>query len=167
MKKEFPHINSTGFKTPENYFEALEENILAKIALQKKISKQNPFQVPENYFGSIDDAILEKVSNQKIEVKVIPLYKKKFIRYAAAVAAVFVLAISIFQFNNNSLNTADDFFTFSSFIESDYLDLSIIDFEYLLSDEMLNDETFLTSLGKDEIEEYLLYELDDTYLLYE
>lgn len=167
MKKELPYIKSTGFKTPENYFETLEENILAKIALQEKISKQNSFHVPANYFDSIDDAIFEKASNQKSEVKVIPLYKKKFIRYAAAVAAVFILVVSIFQFNNTSFTTSGDHLTFSSLIENDFIDLSIIDFEYLLTDEMLNDETFLSYLSNDELEEYLLYEIDDTNLLYE
>lgn len=168
MKKEFKNIKTPGFKTPDNYFETLEQTMLDKIKLEETISKQKPFQIPDGYFETFEKSFLDKIDSQKASIKVIPLYKKKVIQYAAAVAAIFIVALSIFKFNDNHLTTATDhYFTYSTLIESDYIDLSSIDFEYLLTDEMLNDESFLSYLSNDELEDYLLYELDDTYLLYE
>ncbi len=167
MKKELPHIKSPGFKVPKNYFETLEEQILDKIALQEVASGENPFQVPAGYFESNAEKAFAKAIQSDKTVKVIPLHKKKFVRYAAAVAAVVLIAVSIFQFQDLNQNSADESFTFSTLIESDFIDLSLIDFEYLLTDEMLDNEMILSSLNKDEIEDYLMNELDDTYLLYD
>jgi len=167
MKKELPHIKSPGFKVPENYFETLEAQLLDKIALQEVASGENPFQVPAGYFESSAEKAFAKAIQSEKTVKVIPLYKKKFIRYAAAVAAVLLIAVSVFQFQNLNQITTDESFTLSTLIENDFIDLSLIDFEYLLTDEMFDNEMILLSLNKDEIEDYLLNELDDTYLFYD
>jgi hypothetical protein len=167
MKKELPHIKSPGFKVPENYFETLEAQLLDKIALQEVASGENPFQVPEGYFESSAEKAFAKAIESEKTVKVIPLYKKKFIKYAAAVAAVLLIAVSVFQFQNLDQITNDESFTLSTLIENDFIDLSLIDFEYLLTDEMFDNEMILLSLNKDEIEDYLLNELDDTYLFYD
>jgi len=167
MKKEFPNIKSPGFKVPENYFETLEEQLLDKIALQEAASRQNPFQVPSGYFEDNAENAFAKAVKPQQAVKVIPLYKKEIFRYAVAVAAVVLLVVSVFQFQNLKPFTTDESFTYSTLIESNFIDLSIIDFEYLLTDEMLDDEMILSSLNKDEIEDYLMHDLDGTYLLYE
>jgi hypothetical protein len=167
MKKELPHIKSPGFKIPENYFETLEEQILDKIALQEMSSKQNPFQVPSDYFENNAEKAFAKAIKAGKQVKVIPLYKKEIFRYAVAVAAVVLLVVSVFQFQSQKPFTTDESFTYSTLIENDFIDLSLIDFEYLLTDEMLDDEMILSSLNKDEIEDYLMNDLNGTYLLYE
>lgn len=167
MKKELPNIKSSGFKIPENYFESLDEQILAKITLQELAPKQNPFQIPSGYFETNAEKAFAKAVKPQQQVKVIPIYKKNIFRFAASVAAVILIAVSVFQFQNLNQNKTDEYFTLSTLIESDFIDLSLIDFEYLLTDEMLDGELILSSINKDELEDYLLNELDNTYLLYE
>lgn len=162
-----PHIKSPSFKIPENYFETLEEQILGKIALQKVASRQIPFQVPSGYFENNTEKVFANAIKPQKVVKVISLYKKNIFRYAAAVAAVVLIAVSVFQFQNLNQNTSDEYFTFSTLIESDFIDLSLIDFEYLLTDEMLEEQSILSNIKSDEIEDYIKSEIDDAYLLYE
>jgi hypothetical protein len=167
MKKELPHIKSPGFKIPENYFETLEEQLFDKIALQEVAVRKNPFQVPAGYFETSAEKAFAKAVKIQQPVKVVPLYKKEIFRYAVAVAAVVLIVVSVFQFQKINEITTDESFTFLTLIESDFIDLSLIDFDYLLSDEMLDGTLNLSSINKDEIEDYLMNDLDDTYFLYE
>lgn len=167
MKKDLPHIKSPGFKIPKNYFETLEEQLLDKIALQEVTSDKNPFQVPAGYFDGITEAVITQTSEKKPNPKVIPLYKKKYIKYAVAIAALVLVALMVFEFKNPVPSTSESFFTSSTLIESDYLDLSLIDIEYLITDDMLDEQQFLSAINQQELEDYLLYELEDNDLLYE
>lgn len=167
MIKDLPHIKSPGFKTPDNYFDSLKEQVMLKMALEERVSKNNPFQVPAGYFDGITEAVISQTSEKKPITKVIPLYNKKIIKYAAAVAALVLVAVTVFEFKNPVLSTSESFFTSSTLIESDYLDMSLIDIEYLVTDDMLDEQQFLSAINQQELEDYLLYELEDNDLLYE
>jgi len=55
MKKE--NLNNTkqsGFKTPNNYFNTIEDQIMSQISLEK-IDKNSGFKVPDNYFDTIEE----------------------------------------------------------------------------------------------------------------
>src|SRR5690606_32741919 len=139
MKKELPHIKSPGFKIPENYFETLEEQITAKIALQEVASNQNAFHNPSEYFTNNIEKAFAKATQPQHPVKVIPLYKKNIFRYAAAVAAVLLIAVSLFQFQNLIPSATEGNISYSTLVENNYLDLSLIDIEYLITDEVLEE----------------------------
>lgn len=145
------NIKNSGFKTPENYFEGLEESVMNQLKLEEKI-KESGFKAPDNYFKGIEDTIFEKV---KPEPKVISIFSKRNLFYAASIAAVFVLMFSVF-INKNGL-TFEDLETAS--IE-DYLyieDIDTYELAALLTEDELNSEYFIeTELSDDSIEDYLL-----------
>ena len=103
MNKDNLHnIKDSGFKTPKNYFDGLEDSILNQIKLQEKVEDAG-FKVPDNYFDSLDDKILDKVTHKP---KVISLFTKRNLLYASSIAAALVLMFNIIG-NKNDI-TFDD-----------------------------------------------------------
>ena len=120
MKKENLHnIKQSGFKTPDNYFNTIEDQIISQISLEK-IDKNSGFKVPDNYFDTIEDNILSKTK----ETKIFKLFNKKTIITVASIAAMFVLF-----FNLNPFKTQVTF---------DSLDTETVE-AYILNEVELND----------------------------
>ncbi|MBB3122574.1 hypothetical protein FHS04_000062 [Mesoflavibacter sabulilitoris] len=120
MKKENLHnIKQSGFKTPDNYFNTIEDQIMSQISLEK-IDKNSGFKVPDNYFDTIEDNILSKTK----EIKIFKLFNKKTIVTVASIAAMFVLF-----FNLNPFKTQVTF---------DNLDTDTVE-AYILNEVELND----------------------------
>lgn len=120
MKKENLHnIKQSGFKTPDNYFNTIEDQIIFQISLEK-IDKNSGFKVPDNYFDTIEDNILSKTK----ETKIFKLFNKKTIVTVASIAAMFVLF-----FNLNPFKTQVTF---------DNLDTDTVE-AYILNEVELND----------------------------
>tara|TARA_Y100001963_G_C6657892_1_gene389001 strand:+ start:184 stop:660 length:477 start_codon:yes stop_codon:yes gene_type:complete len=120
MKKENLHnIKQSGFKTPDNYFNTIEDQIISQISLEK-IDKNSGFKVPDNYFDTIEDNILSKTK----ETKIFKLFNKKTIVTVASIAAMFVLF-----FNLNPFKTQVTF---------DNLDTDTVE-AYILNEVELND----------------------------
>ncbi len=120
MKKENLHnIKQSGFKTPDNYFNTIEDQIMSQISLEK-IDKNSGFKVPDNYFDTIEDNILSKTK----ETKIFKLFNKKTIVTVASIAAMFVLF-----FNLNPFKTQVSF---------DNLDTDTVE-AYILNEVELND----------------------------
>ena len=150
MKKENIHnIKSSGFKTPDNYFESINDQILERLNDKEIISASETtgFMVPKDYFDSVETTILEKLESQP-ETPVIALKSRRILYYVAGIAASFVLLLSLF-FNNedkiniNAIDTAsienylfqedytnDDLATLfitDNISEADFIDITISD----------------------------------------
>lgn len=127
MKNDKLHnINSSGFKTPDNYFESFENKILNEIS-DKVITKHVEsagFSVPKDYFETIDNAVLNKINSE--EKPVIKLRNKTTLYYVAGIAASFILLFGL-VFNTNKTVTMDA------------LDTASIE-NYLFQQEYSNDE---------------------------
>ena len=120
MKKEnLNNIKQSGFKTPDNYFNTIEDQIMSQISLEK-IDKNSGFKVPDNYFETIEDNLLNKTKKPKV----INLFNKKTIITVASIAAMFVLF-----FNLNPFKTQVTF---------DNLDTETVE-AYILNEVELND----------------------------
>lgn len=120
MKKEnLNNIKQSGFKTPDNYFNTIEDQIMSQISLEE-IGKDSGFKTPDNYFDTIEDNILSKTK----ETKIIKLFNKKTIITVASIAAMFVLF-----FNLNPFKTQVTF---------DNLDTDTVE-AYILNEVELND----------------------------
>ena len=91
-KNKLHNIKDSGFKTPKNYFDGLEDSIMNQIKLKGKIESTG-FKAPDNYFESLDDKILGKVAHKP---KVISLFTRRNLFYASSIAAALVLMFSIF-----------------------------------------------------------------------
>ncbi|GGD23943.1 hypothetical protein [Hyunsoonleella pacifica] len=157
MKNKNLHsTKTTGFKTPEGYFDDLDEKLLQYIKSDDLSVDKIPsgFKVPEHYFEGIEDNIITAVSKEK-DTKVIPLFSKKNIRYVSSIAASVLLLISLFIFNNKP--EFDDLETQT--VENYIIDANISSYEIasLLSEDDINEHTFITNDIEDEtIEAYLL-----------
>lgn len=167
MKRNNLHnIKSTGYKTPEDYFDSLEDAIFSKLSVDHISSKFHTtgFKVPESYFETLDAKILKNVSKNR-SASVIPIFNWKKVAYLSGIAASLVLAFNIFFNNSNSL-TFDDLETAS--IEN-YLmneDLNADDIAPYMSTNELNAANFVeTKINTSDIEDYLLQNSDVEHLI--
>lgn len=166
MKNSNLHNLAPGFTSPKDYFDNIESQIMDRVSLSTKVSSRNAFKVPENYFEELDSRILDNtLASARKESKVFSIFRNTTLRYAASVAAILLIFISIFQFQKaqdfKNISTAH----ISSYIDSGYLDYSDIDFEALLTDEMLDDVSLFSSLSQDELFDYLSYDVDESQLI--
>ena len=103
MKK---NLKTTGFRTPEKYFDDFEAELFARIS-QENFPNSSGFQVPSNYFDNLEAKVLAQEISLKKQAKVISLYPKRYIAYAAAIAASLIIGIVLFNWkqNNSTIDT--------------------------------------------------------------
>jgi len=150
-KNKLHNIKNSGFKTPKNYFDGLEDSIMNQIKLNEKIDDTG-FKVPDNYFESLDDVIINKVSQKP---KVISLFTKRNLFYASSIAAALVLMFSIF-INKNDLTFDDlEVASIENYIYEEEFDT--YELASLLTEEELNTDNFIdTDYTGEALEDYLL-----------
>ena len=149
-------IKSTGFKTPDDYFDSFSESVLGKLYNESQLEsiEGSGFKHPDNYFDSLEENILKKLDNNK-ETKVIKLRTKRLLLYASSVASAILLLFNLSIFENKT--SFDNLETET--VENYLLDENISSYEIaaLLNDDELEDVIILDhNLNEDNIEEYLL-----------
>jgi len=96
--------NSNVFEVPVSYFEELTEMIETRIALEEINLPSRGFAVPENYFETLQSRINSKIATDEIkpkEAKIIPLWKKGFVKYASAACFVLIASFGVYFYQNN------------------------------------------------------------------
>ncbi|WP_372935646.1 hypothetical protein [Seonamhaeicola sp.] len=163
MKKNRIHnIKESGFKTPEGYFNSLENNIMSELKL-KELATKSGFNTPNNYFDTLENNILDKVTEEKAP-KVIQLFSRKNIIYASSIAAAILLLFNLSIFENKpSFDNLDN-----ETVENYILNENIETYEIasLLSDDELTEENFVEfDFEEETVENYILdnIELEDLY----
>lgn len=158
MKKEKLHnITSSGFKTPDHYFESFEEKLLESLDEKKiiKAKETSGFTVPTNYFDSIEHNVLEKLQ-AKPETPVIALKSRRTFYYVAGIAASLVLLFSLVFTSNNKTLSIDGIDTAS--IEN-YLyqeDYSNEDLASLFKSDDISETDFIdVNISDETLNEYL------------
>ncbi|MFK5982531.1 MAG: hypothetical protein QM499_06430 [Flavobacteriaceae bacterium] len=160
------HKNN-GLGLPENYFENFEERLFSKIS-EDIIPKKTGFSIPEDYFNTLESNVINQINTADKEVKVISIISKKTILYAASIAAITILAFSIFS--NKPATTINDLdiASIENYIENGNIDLNTYELTSLLNDNDFDDLTaeneFIT---EEQLENYLLENIDDTSILTE
>ncbi len=171
--KDKKHIH--GFNTPKEYFEDFEGRLFSKIS-ENKIPKESGFSVPKDYFTQLEDRVLERVISSDLtghqvgnNPKIIPLFTKRTLIYAASIAACAVLIFSVINSNNTSIKWEDmQISSIENYIEEGNLGLDTYDIASLLKENDLENITLENDLFSDEtLEDYLLENLDDPTLLIE
>lgn len=161
MKKKYlTHKEKGGFQVPENYFQEFGARVFSKLEIENqeptKVFEQEPlapgFEVPQNYFENFE----AKLPNST--PKVIPLFDKKKWAYAASIAAMFLLAFSIF---NEASEPTDSFSTIGynsieKYIENGQIDFSSSEMENLLSEEASLSELEFDKLNEADLFDYLM-----------
>jgi len=85
------------FKVPKGYFEDMNAKILSQINVNKA-SQESGFNVPESYFEELSANILEKTKVGK-QVKMV---RFSFIKYAAAAVVLIATTFGSYMYNQNN-----------------------------------------------------------------
>ncbi|GGI27348.1 hypothetical protein [Pedobacter mendelii] len=98
------NTNQHVFEVPQNYFEDLIEMIETRIAIENSAQLNNSFAVPENYFETLQSRITDKIEAEQIvkkEAKIIPLWRKGFVKYASAACFILISSFGVYFYQNN------------------------------------------------------------------
>ncbi len=162
MKLNLNNIKNTGFKTPDNYFNTVEDNIMNAIKQENslKTNIETGFITPDNYFNTIEDVIINKIDIEN-KPKVISLFSKRNLIYVSSVAAAILLYFNLSFFDKDiSLDTLD-FKTVENYI----LDQGIDSYEIaalLTEDEVskINFGILDNAFNTEFLEDYLLENIE-------
>lgn len=164
MKKDKLHnIKSTGFKTPDNYFEGLDDKLLKRLSDNDSLDdiKSPGFKVPTDYFDSVEDKVFNEINN----TPVVKLKSRKSFYYIAGIAASLVLMLAVF-FNNEKQEESLSVEMVETYLQES--DLDSYELAQLLSDANLLEDEFTivtTPYMEDNLESYLLDNVDiESYL---
>ncbi len=152
------NINSTGFKTPESYFDSFNDKLMNKIEEETPLNQisEHGFKVPSSYFESVNDTIIKSVSKQN-NPKVFHLVSWRTATYATGIAASILLIISIF---NNTVTTNISFGDIETAAIENYIteeNYTNAEIASLLTDEELSLDNFTENTFIDtSLEDYLL-----------
>lgn len=160
MKKNKLHnIKSTGFKTPDNYFESFEDKLFDRLTVQKSIKdiEEPGYTVPKDYFETLEDKVFSKLKSE--DRPVIRLKSRKTFYYIVGIAASLLLLFAVFINNESSEYISAE--VVEAYLEN--RDLSTYELAELLSDNDLLDDDFTiikTPYEEDNLESYLLEHTD-------
>jgi hypothetical protein len=163
-KNKLHNIKSTGFTTPNDYFESFEDKLLYRIKSEeiKESVEKTGFTVPKDYFIAVENSILSKVSTS--DKPIVKLNTRQTFYYIAGIAASLVLMFAIFI--NNGTNEELTIEMVETYLEERNLDS--YELAQLLSDVDLLEEDFTiinTPYEEDNLEYYLLESTDvESYL---
>lgn len=157
-EQKLKHIKHSGFTAPEDYFETLEDTLLAQVKLEEmRLNSNSGFSVPQGYFDTLDSTIIKHVNSKK-QSKVISIFNRSHLIYFGGIAASIVLLFNLVLHNRNSWNSIK-----SETVE-DYLveeDLTSYEIASNLTDNLFPENAFLNEDYSDQsIENYVNENLD-------
>ena len=169
------YSQNSGFKVPEDYFGNFEDVMMQRLDSQKSIElpvQKSGFAAPGGYFDNLEDSILSKAKTGS--PRVINIFKKEYLFYAAAVAAIFVMLLGNF-FNrgiNEPLGWDDvEISAMENYIDEGYdmgyIELNTSDYSDFIipGNQLVNDEDF-NSVNSEAVFEYIDENIDDpTFIL--
>lgn len=172
LKNNIDFINQkvgkqTGYSTPKNYFEGIEEDIFSSIKAEN-FNKKNSFKVPNNYFNKVEEDIFAKINNQDTkETTVISLRKRvlQFVPFAAAASILLFIGLNYFNTSTGTNYTIDDITDadLTAWYENGYGDTDDDELALALNITDLESDTF-NDVSNDHLEEYLDGIDSSTYL---
>ncbi len=166
MKRD---LKISGFKTPENYFENFEELLICRIEEEGKLPKSSGLRVPETYFDNLEDRVLRTRIHIEKQPKVIPLFSKKHLGYAAAVAACIVAGVMTFNSTQNkSTNDSIQIGLIDKYIDEGNLNIDLYELTTYLEPHDLPNVNFENQYISDTtLKNYLLENTDEEILMSE
>ena len=159
------HDKISGFKTPENYFQSLEER-LNGISKEEKFPENAGFTTPDGYFSQLEDRIMARIQPQK-RSKVIPLISKRYVGYAAAVAACAIVGFIIFNFNNDRVSLDSvQVGLIDKYVDEGNLNYDLYDLtSYLETDDIENIDFGNAYISSSNLKDYLLENAEESIFL--
>lgn len=159
MKKEKLHnIKSSGFKTPENYFDAFDDKLFERLNIKESIEGVNDsgFTAPKDYFESLEDKILSKLEDKPV----VRLNTRKTLYYVAGIAASLLLLFAIFINNGGETQVLSVEMVETYFENSDLDSYELA--ELLVNADILEEDFTIveTEYKEENLESYLLENTD-------
>lgn len=157
---------NNGFDIPEDYFDVFEERLLQKLE-KHKLPKSTGFILPKNYLENVESNIESKLKSTYKKTNIIPLFTKKTLYYALAIASCAILIITLTT-KNTSIEDLNNIpiSSLESYLEEEQIGITTYDIASLLNtEEIVLEENIL--IENEEIENYLLENLDNTLLILE
>lgn len=161
-KKRIHNITQSGFKTPDNYFDNLESNLLSELNLKSKIDTSG-FNMPDGYLENFSVSISKE---EKEITKVIPLFNKNTWLSISSIAAVITLLFTLNFSNKEAVtfssldNETIESYLLLSDVESAEISTLITDptvLENAIMEETVSDSALENYLYDDtDIEDYIL-----------
>ena len=167
MQTNLNNIKTTGFKTPDKYFDSVEDNIMNAINQEESLnlSKETGLITPDNYFETIEDVVINKL-NKKNNSKVIKLFNKRNLIYTSSIAAAILLLFNLSIFDKEVTFDSLDTQTVENYIISEGIDS--YELAALLTEGEFLEVDFLDETIADEtLENYLLDNLELEELIIE
>ncbi|PHS62253.1 MAG: hypothetical protein COB12_11065 [Flavobacterium sp.] len=160
--------HTEGFNVPKDYFEEFEEHLFSKLS-EGIFPKEPGFSVPNDYFNEVEEKIIITTKDLDKDKKVISMFSRKTLLYAASIAAIAILVFSLFNSNNSIISMEEiDISSIESYIEEERIEFSSQDLTALLNDEdfsvLTSENEFITEKS---ITEYLLENIEDTSIINE
>lgn len=157
MNQDLNNIKTTGFKTPKDYFNTLEDDILTNIKTDAALKGvEHPgFKTPIGYLDSIEDSVFNKLPKKK-STKVVSLINKQHLIYISGIAAAILIMFGIFKTFKGLYDMEMDY----EFVESYLLSQNISSSEiasFLTEEELLsiNLEIMDEAFNGEGMEDYL------------
>ena len=159
MKNNKLHkVKSTGFKTPDHYFESFEDRLFARLNDEEPSIGINEtgFEVPKDYFDALDAKIMGKLNTD--DKPIVKLNTRRTFYYVAGIAASLLLMFAIFMNRNGEEISAEMVTTYFENSDLDSYELA----ELLVDAELLEEDFTIieTEYNEDNLESYLLENLD-------
>ena len=161
MSDKFKHIKKTGFTTPKEYFNSIEDSVFDALKTDDLLKDVNDpgFALPNDYFDNIEDTVLAKLESNDVN-KVISLWSRRNVLYLSGIAAAIVLLFSVFINQSSSIEDLD-----LDLVENYILEEDISSYELaslLTEDELssINLEIMDEAFTDEEMTDYLLENID-------
>jgi hypothetical protein len=126
------------------------------------------FTIPENYFDRLEEQILAKVEHSEPRGMVISLFRKKKFYAAVGVAAVFIGIISTLLLKPNPVNSIDSekISVLEEYIEEESIDLNFYEITTLLYEEgYVLDDLNTAALSDEAVLDYIDEHVEDPALI--
>ena len=153
---------SSGFKTPENYFDIIENEVITKLKA-KVLQNKKADNIPSNYFDTVENNVLGKIKSQR---KIITLKRVAKIVIPVAIAASLLL---IFILNSIPKTTSFDSLATSEIeqlIENGFVDIDTETLAIAFSDINFSTDNLGATISDNEVLNYL-YDEDLESIIYE
>jgi hypothetical protein len=164
-KDKLDNIKFTGFKTPDQYFEKFDDNLLEKLSEYKSIRgvAKTGYKIPENYFDTFEDNVFERLTEK--EIPIVKLNTRKKLYYMSGIAAALLLLFAVFFNQGEQEISAEMVQTYFQDSDLDSYELA----ELLVKADILEEDFTLveTDYSEDNLESYLLENVDIESILQE
>lgn len=160
-----------GFSVPPNYFEELERELLDMVQHpeSEKILdniESSGFKVPEDYFESFEIKSPGEISQ---EPKIIQLFKKEYMLYAASIAAIIIALAGSLYINPAPVDSWDniELSVLENYIDDNNIDLSTTEISgFLFNDGIVVEDSNFSEVNSEAMLDYLEENVEDpTFIL--